>query len=155
NGDGSFQEPVRYAVGLGPRAVAVGRLRPGGPQDLITANGAISGLGNSISVLLGNGDGTFQPRGDYPVGPSPFGLAVEDFNGDGFPDVAVADSADGTVSVLLGNGDGSLHAGPRFAVGRRPQALVVGDFNRDHQPDLAVANTDSNNVSILLNDGQW
>jgi len=155
NGDGTFQQPIRYAVGLGPRAVAVVRLRPDGPEDLITVNGAIPGLGNSISVLLGNGDGTFQGRVDYPVGRGPFGVAVEDFNGDGLADVAVANSDDGTVSVLLGMGDGSLIAGPRFVVGHRPLAVVVGDFNGDHRPDLMVANGSSSNVSILLNDGNW
>jgi hypothetical protein len=157
NGDGSFQNPVPYDVGPNSaRAVAVGRLRPGGPEDLIVANSGESfAPGDSISVLLGNGDGTFQPRVDYPVGRVPLGVAVGDFTGDGIPDLAVADSADGTVSVLPGNGDGSFQAGPRFAVGRRPQALLVGDFNRDHQPDLAVANTNSNDVSILLNDGEW
>jgi hypothetical protein len=136
--------------------VAVGRLRAGGPDDLVVADsGDRVTPGNSISVLLGNGDGTFGSRVDYVVGQYLLGVTVADFSGDGIPDLAVANSNNGTVTVLLGNGDGTFHAGPQFGVGRGANALVVGDFDRDERPDLAVANTDSNNVSVLLNDGNW
>jgi hypothetical protein len=89
------------------------------------------------------------------TGLGPAVVTVADVNGDGIPDLVMANSNDGTVGVLLGNGDGTLHTGPRFGVGRGPSALVVGDFNRAGRLGLAVANTDSNNVSVLVNDGVW
>jgi hypothetical protein len=97
----------------------------------------------------------------FDAGSNPEGVAVGDFNGDGIPDLAVADVGtspgytDGSVSVLLGNGDGSFQAPVCYAAGTYSLAVAVGDFNGDGWPDLAVANTLSNDVSILLNDGLW
>jgi len=78
-------------------------------------------------------------------------LAVGDINGDGFADIAVANSGSSNVSVLLGEGNGSFQAAFNFAVGTNPQALTFGDFNNDGRLDLAVANQGSNSVSILIN----
>jgi len=101
-------------------------------------------------VLLGNGDGTFQAAVNYPVETAPNSVAVGDFNGDGKPDLAVANSGSGgPVSVLLGNGDGTFQAAVNFGAGSTPASVAVGDFNGDGKPDLAVAN--QVNVSILLN----
>ena len=85
----------------------------------------------------------------------PLSVAVGDFNGDGKPDLAVANEASGNVSVLLGNGDGSFQAAQDFAAGDTPVFVAVGDFNGDGVEDLAVANLDvsSNNVSVLLGIG--
>ena len=76
-----------------------------------------------------------------------------DFNGDGVPDLAVADFASNTVSVLLGNGDGSFQGARSFDAGSNPSSVAVGDFNRDGQLDLAVANSSSKNASVLLGNG--
>jgi len=59
-------------------------------------------------VLLGSGDGTFGAKSDYGAGSFPYSLAIGDLNGDGKPDLAVANAGDTTVSVLLGNGDGAF-----------------------------------------------
>ena len=95
-------------------------------------------------------------------------VAVGDFNGDGFPDLAIVFA--GGVRVLLGNGDGTFQSTPvSYVAGSFPSSLsfpgsvtvgdfnslAVGDFNGDGFPDIAVANFFSNNVSILLNDGKW
>ena len=85
------------------------------------------------------------------VGNSPVASAEADFDGDGHPDSAVVNNADGTVSVLPGAGDGSLSAGPTFTVGSGPDSVAVGDFNNDGRPDIVVANRNDNNVSVLMN----
>jgi hypothetical protein len=110
--------------------------------------------GDNVSVLLGNGDGTFQAARNYAAGSFPFSMAVGDFNGDGRLDLAVAGA--GGVRVLLGNGDGSfLNTNISYVAGTNPSSVAVGDFNGDGSPDLAVANVGSGDVSILLNDNVW
>ena len=93
-----------------------------------------------MSVLLGNGDGTFQPAVNFAAGACPDSVALGDVNGDGRPDLAVA-NGNNSVSVLLGNGDGTFQAAvssPRR--GRFPVSVALGDVNGDGKPDLAVAN---------------
>ena len=120
-----------------------------GRTDLAVANSD----DNDVSILLGNGDGTFQNQVTYAVGSDPVALVTGDFNGDGRTDLAVANSDDNDVSILLGNGDGTFQNQVTYAVGSCPDALVTGDFNGDGRTDLAVANSGSNDVSILLGNG--
>jgi hypothetical protein len=154
NGDGTFQPSVNYATGSDPTAINMGDFNGDGNIDLVTANFTFGGGDTStVSVLLGNGDGTFQAPQNYQVGSHAHSVAVGDFDADGISDLAVASSVSDEVSVLLGNGDGTFAKAVNFSVGRLPHSVAVGDFNGDQFPDLAVANTDSNNVSILLNTG--
>jgi hypothetical protein len=155
NGDGSFQPAGNYSVGGSPTSVAVGDFNGDGIPDLAVATSAQFGGSSGVSVLLGNGDGSFQPAQNFSAGIDPGSVAVGDFNGDGIPDLAVANYGSNTVSVLLGNGDGSFQAAQNFGTGGRPTSVAVGDFNGDGIPDLAVANEGTNDVSILLNDGAW
>ena len=94
---------------------------------------------------------SFIARRDFGAADNPTSVAVGDFNGDGTPDLAVANAASNNVSVLLGNGDGSFQPAQNFGAGRNPESVAVGDFNGDGRPDLAVANDGSNNVSVLIN----
>src|SRR5215468_8450616 len=96
---------------------------------------------------------SFIARRDLGVGSSPQSVAVGDFNGDGLPDLAVANQSSNNVSVLLGIGDGRFTAAQNFGAGSFPHSVAVGDFNGDGLPDLAVANRDSNHVSVLLGNG--
>jgi hypothetical protein len=107
----------------------------------------------SVSVLLGNGDGTFQAGVNYTAGPTPASVAVGDFNGDGKPDLAVPNPGRyNFVIMLLGNGDGTFQEAPNnYPAGSGPVFAAVGDFNGDGKPDLTVANQGGNNVTILLN----
>jgi hypothetical protein len=106
-----------------------------------------------VSVLLGNGDGSFQAAQNYGVGFGPRTLAVGDFNGDGIQDIAIVSK--GLVRVLVGNGDGSMQTtNVSYVPGYLPVAVAVRDFNSDGLPDLAIVNNGSNDVSILLNDGR-
>jgi hypothetical protein len=111
NGDGTFQSPTEFATGSGtPTAVAVADFNADGKPDLVVVNGNSLGVNgsNTVSVLLGNGDGTFQPHVDYPTGQAPTSVAIGDFNGDGKLDLAITNQDDNTVSILLGNGDGTF-----------------------------------------------
>jgi hypothetical protein len=128
--------------------------------DLAVANVAfVFGL-PSVSVLLGNGDGSFQPAVNYAAS-FPGAVAIGDFNGDAVPDLAVANEGSDSVSVLLGHGDGTFQAARNFAVGVQPGSVALGDFNGDGLPDLAVVNRGecddfdcvSSSLSVLLGNG--
>jgi hypothetical protein len=152
NGDGTFAPKTDYGTGIGtkPYWVAVGDLDGDDDADLVTAD---SGT-NQVSVLLGNGDGSFAAHVDYPVGDTPQSVAVGDLDGNGSSDLAVANSAFGedSVSVLLGNGDGTFRLKTDYATGGRPQSVAVGDVNGDHKLDLATADL-GNTLSVLIGNG--
>ena len=103
-------------VGADPAAVVVSDFNGDGNLDVATAN---SGA-NTISIAMGNGDGTFQNHVDYATGQAPTALAVADLNADGKLDIAVANQTDGTLSVLLGNGDGTFQMQQIYATGPSP-----------------------------------
>jgi hypothetical protein len=139
---------VTYAVGIGPRCVAVGDFNRDGNLDLVVANFG----SNTISILLGNGDGTFQSAINVET-LSPAFVTVGDFNRDGKQDLAVANASSNTVSILLGIGNGAFTPFFKIAAGPRPVSITAGDFNGDGKTDLAVANSYANTVSILLGNG--
>jgi hypothetical protein len=150
NGDGTFQSARNFPAGTIPDALAVADLNGDGLPDLAVADFAAGDVGDTIGVLLGNGDGSFQPVRFTAAGPSAVSVAVGDVNGAGLPDLAVV--GPGGVKVLLGNGDGSFQPSPTsYLAGADPVALAVADFDGDGALDLAVANSYSNDVSILLN----
>ncbi len=153
SGDGTLEHPTDYGTGNGVAAVATGDFNGDGNLDLVVANSACSCPHGTVSLLLGNGDGTFRPRADFATGEVPIALAIGDFNQDGSLDLAVANSLDGTVSILLGNGDGTFAPQVTFATGRGPSGIIARDFNSDGKLDLAVANVLDNNLSILLGNG--
>jgi hypothetical protein len=113
---------------------------------LVVANNAA----NSVSVLLGNGDGTFQAAESYAAGANPQSVAVEDVNGDGMADVVAADAGSGSVSVLLGNGDGTLQAPVAFGAGSGPVSLALADFNGDSRADVVAAGGGGSTAEVLL-----
>ena len=106
DGDGTFQPQMTFSTGGAGAltySVAVADVNGDGKLDLIVANRGMKNVG----VLLGNGDGTFQPQQTFAIGFTPFAVVVADLNGDGKPDIAVADSIGNDAGVLLGNGDGT------------------------------------------------
>ena len=110
---------------------------------------------NNVSILLGDGTGSFGPATNFPVGTNPLSLAIADFNSDGKLDIAVANvgTASNNVSILLGTGTGSFGPAGSVVAGIAPRSVAIGDFNSDGKSDLAVANAQSEDVSILLGDG--
>jgi hypothetical protein len=159
NGDGTFQPALNYAAGSEFTAVAVGDFNGDGKQDLAVANSNYLYTNGSVSVLLGQGDGTFQFAGSYAAGYYPHSVAVGDFNNDGIFDLAVANYLTNSVSVLLGKGDGTFQPAVNYPTGPSPSSVAVGDFNGDGKLDLAVANAGSwpffsdGSVSVLLGKG--
>src|SRR5207247_1287774 len=104
----------------------------------------------AVSVLGVTRAAPLFPGEKFEAGVNPLSVAVGDFNGDGRPDLALANYHSNDVSVLLGNGDGTFGAQARFPAGNTPYSVAVGDFNADGRPDLAVANFYSEDVSVLL-----
>ena len=139
NGDGTFQPARTFAVGGGltvtTAALVEGDFNGDGRLDL-AALGRESSAAGEVSVLLGNGNGTFQPQvTTYPVGIDALSMVAGDFTGNGRDDLAVSDQ-DG-VQMLLSNGDGTFQPAETVAAGIEEGPLVAGDFNGDRRLDLA------------------
>jgi hypothetical protein len=124
-----------FTIAGGSQAVALGDFNGDGKLDIVTGGSA----GPTISVLLGNGDGTFQPAITSPS-PGQSGISVGDFNHDGLLDVAIVRQGANTVSILLGNGDGTFQAAHTYATTTIAYTVAVGDYNSDGKLDVAVAN---------------
>jgi len=151
NGDGTFTYFASYPV-PDPVSIVAARLTGSKNDDLVIANGGAN-TANGVSVLLGNGDGTFQPAVNYAAS-NPTYAAVADFNGDGIPDiVAVEFLMPAGASVFLGNGDGTFQPGVFYPAGDQSRFVGIGDFNGDHKVDLAIPSYRSDNVPVLLNTG--
>ena len=171
NGDGTFQSPVSYSSGgLYAYSVAIGDVNGDGHADLVVANECQSNgdcSSGAVSVLLGNGDGTFQSAASYSAGYDAYSVAIGDVNGDGHADLVVANqcqsssNCNGAVSVLLGNGDGTFQAPVSYSSGGNDAlSVAIGDVNGDGHADLVVANECQSNgdcssgaVSVLLGNG--
>ena len=132
-----------------PNSVAVGDFNGDGIPDLAVANW----YGNTVTILLGNGNGTFTATAVSPPVGSPTSVAVGDFNGDGKADLAVTSGNDSYVAIFLGNGDGTFTYKAAVQTGNLPWFVTVGDFNGDGIADLAVADNGNNTVTILLGNG--
>ncbi len=157
NGNGSFQPAVTTNVqNSGPGTGIAGSAAVGdfnGDHLLDVALNTAGPAGPAVEVLLGKGDGSFQPNHQIlSVGQIPLSVAVGDFDRNGALDLVTANSQ-GTVSVLLGNGDGTFRPRVDLAVGGAPRAVAVGDFNGDGRLDVATAQQLSNTVSVLLGHG--
>ena len=119
-----------------------------GKIDLITGQTE----SKDLSVLLGNGDGTFQKAVSYPAGGAVGGIVAADFNGDGKLDLAVSNQSPGSLSILLGHGDGTFGAASTQSLGMALVGITAADFNGDGKLDLAIADNNST-VWLLLGAG--
>ncbi len=157
HGDGTFAAPVQYPTGpmlLSPpyHNVLAGDFNGDGKPDLAVATD------NGIAILLGNGDGTFQPFSLVPsllsYDPGDDLLALADFNSDGKLDI-IKSTQTGIINVALGNGDGTFQQALGFQIPSilNTESAVVGDFNGDGKPDLAFASQSSDVVTILFGNG--
>jgi type II secretory pathway component GspD/PulD (secretin) len=152
--NGTFGTPpnqtVAPVVGAAPSAIATGQfnITNNANADLVVTNST----DNTVSILLGNGDGTFGTQQVFTVGKVPAGVATADFNGDTKPDLAVTNQTDGTVSILLGKGDGTFQSQTTFATGSSPVGIVAANFT-GLNPDLVVADETANNADVLIGNG--
>jgi hypothetical protein len=161
NGDGTFATTIFTSFGPGyGRSVAIGDFNRDGTPDLAAALNCAANLPSlcCMSVLLGNGGGSFAPRVKYTSARNPWSVAVGDFNGDGKLDVAVGGYR-GEVAIHLGNGDGTFdsyisHQGGTCSDGNcGAGSVAIGEVNGDGIQDLAISNHYSDTLSILLGYG--
>lgn len=146
----SFGAPAAYPAGTGVVDLVVADVNRDGRPDLL-------GLTNSsVVVLLGNGDGSFQPARVSPIGDaSAFAFAMGDFNGDGFLDLAVThldsfwdDAGPDWLSILVGDGLGGFVRAARYSVGATPAAVVIADCDGDGVLDLVLATPNAQGLPV-------
>lgn len=144
--------PLRFPVAGGPWSLVAGHFS--GDGDSLLDLAVISDKTTRVTLLFGNGDGTFQSQSQTLLaGQDPEAIGTGDFNGDSRADLAVLNEDTNDVSVFLNNGDGTFGDQVQFSVGDEPQGIVVADFNRDGRDDLAVSNRGNDEVSVLLGRG--
>ena len=141
NGNGTFQPATTITLGGArhPSTLAAGDFNGDGKLDAAFSDASGSGV---ITVLIGNGDGTFQPFVDYPAGSAPSQIVAGDLNGDGWLDLAVTNPDwTSTVTLLVGNGNGTFRAPLALSVPWSPSYLATGDFTGDGKLDLVAGIT--------------
>ena len=152
NGNGSFSQAAQSPVatqGSFPFKVLARDLNADGKVDLVTVNNS----SNNLSIMLGNGDGTFQTPTLLALPSSPTAASLADVNLDGNLDLIVSVGISNVVRIFLGNGQGAFTqaSGSPISTGNVAQWSAVADFNLDGRPDFAVANSGSNTVTVELN----
>ena len=165
DGSGSFPVATNFSVGANPVAMGVADVTGDGKLDIVTANaGSLD-----ITVIAGDGAGGFARPASYSIGPNaePFGIATGDVNGDGKPDVVVANAGSdgsefpppelpGSVSVLISDGAGAFAAAVQYPLGPdegRAEGVALGDITGDGHVDIVVSRPIANGVSVLAGDG--
>ena len=144
---------VDLATGTRPTSVAISDIDGDGKPDIVITNRN----SNSISIFLNTGIGSlvsFATKVDFITDSLPVSVAIGDIDGDGKPDLAVANNSSNTISILRNtssSGTISFATKVDFATGSGPYSVSIGDINRDGKPDLAIANINSNTVSVLRN----
>ncbi|HUB26249.1 MAG TPA: FG-GAP-like repeat-containing protein [Tepidisphaeraceae bacterium] len=145
-----------YAVGTEPIGLTLADLNgadyPGTsiPElDIVTTNSHDS----DVSVLMNNGDGTFQPQVTYAVGNKPVALTTGDLTGDGHLDLIVANYDSNTISVLVNNADGTFQPQITYAVGTTPTGVAVDEVTEVNIEDVAVSNAGDNDIGVLVGNG--
>jgi hypothetical protein len=150
NGDGTFQSPVYTAlIPLNFYSITVADFNADGKMDVAIINDQ-----NNVAVLLGNGDGTFQPAKNNLTGIDPYSLTAADVNGDGKLDLVMAANTDNAIDVLLGNGDGTFQPYIASATGGvGPYGIAIGDFNGDGKLDVATSESSTQEITIMFGNG--
>jgi FG-GAP-like repeat len=144
---------VDLTTDAGPQSVIAVDVNRDGILDLVTANGcghaATCGRPGTVSVFLGNANGTFQNAVNYDAGSYPFAVVAANFRNGSALDLAVTDLDSGNIDILYGNGHGTFVQGPLIPTNSRPTGLAVGDINNDGKLDLVVGGTSPAQVTIM------
>jgi FG-GAP-like repeat len=145
-----FNLASNFPAGVGPGQSATGDFNRDGRLDLAVTNQNT----NSVSILLGNGNGTFGAPTNFAAGTSPRSLAVGDFNGDRSQDLVLVNAFSANVSILLGNGNGTFGAATNFTVGLFPSSVAGGDLtgmaNRIWRWRISTATTSSSVAGAVM-----
>src|SRR5579884_432556 len=134
----SFGAPILSSTDVGPSGMAAGDLNGDGKLDVVTANT----INNSVSVLFGRGDGTFQAPVNYAVGSKPVRVGVGSLRGNGLLDLVAVNNNDKSLTLLLNNGNGTFRNAGTVTTDPGPTSVVLADWNGDGKLDLAVGATD-------------
>ena len=148
----SAYSPVQMtaAVGSQPMQLTEADFDNDGKLDLAVSNYS----DNTVSILLGNGDGTFQPQKTFSTLSAPFGIAVGDLNGDGIPDLVVGnDSNGGGLNIFLGDGSGGFTAGTSLSGQNCPREPVLADLNGDGKLDIVAGSACGSDIEVYLGNG--
>ena len=150
-GGGTFKSQVVYNVGGVPDSVVVGDFNHDGCPDIIATTPYVEGpiTRNKIAELIGNCGGTFSTASYFSTGEAPLGIAVGDFDNDGWPDVVTANNGGSSVSVLM-NSHAGFASAVNYLVGNAPMSVAAADFNSDGKLDLAVTNSCGNDPNCAL-----
>jgi hypothetical protein len=139
-----------FAVGTNPGALVIGDLNADGLLDIVTANAG----SNDISVLLGDGSGSFTTAGNYSVGSQPAAIVIGDFNNDSQLDIATGNAASPNISILLGNGTGGFGTPLTLDIAMTVNSLIASDINQDGNLDLIASGQEADqSIAVLLNNG--
>lgn len=158
DGAGHFSSHADFHAGSNLNAITSGDFNGDGKTDLAATDNGYGGGPDSVWVLLGDGTGNFGTTSKYLCGSCPYSVCSADFNGDGFDDLAVANTNSNNVSVLLSQGTSGIffpavnYIATPGGGSYLPWSIVSADFNLDGKPDLAVADRD-NVIYILLGTG--
>lgn len=152
DGKGNFQNG-QLLENVSGDGVAIGDFSNNGKLDAATTQFYPADNPTGVSVLLGNGDGSFQSPQEYSGMEEPYAIATGDFNGDKKLDLAVGDYLFNTVVILQGNGDGTFTNIGQWFAGINPGAIAVSDFNLDGRADLAVSDYGGSGISVLAGKG--
>jgi hypothetical protein len=159
NGDGTFKPKVNYpgcTVGVATKILLADFNRDGNTD---IALGCSDGYHGGLVILLGNGDGTFQPPVSYTTG-DVFSIAIGDFNSDGILDIAISDQTQKNITIFTGVGNGSFTSSTPITTVNQAHGIVVGDFNGDGNDDIGFAVTSStpgdflSDLYVALGNGQ-
>ena len=156
-GNGTFPTQVAYPTGVATIQPVIADLNGDGHPDIVATNLGVyqttapTVVLGSVSVLLGDGDGTFQNQVQYPTGYGTWSAAAVDFNGDGKLDVTVTNQTESTVGILLGNGDGTLQ--PQLAIGSGATPLNILPINLTGAKLPGLITSDGDTVAVYQNNG--
>jgi PKD repeat protein len=154
NGDGTFQPQMDAPVPF-PFFGDAGDLNGDGHLDLAVSTNDFQANDANLAVLLGRGDGTFNPAVNFEVAWSPAGVRIGDFNSDGRPDIAVTSHETRSISLLAGHGDGTFEPSHGIATAPSPYILRTGDLKMDGLPDLVMPvvgiRTNVEGLTLLFN----
>ena len=153
NGNGTFKNQNTFLAGLSPEGVSLADLNNDNILDMAVSNQGNLISSGGVSILLGNGDGTFKNQSIFQTGIDSEMVQIGDLDGDNIPDLVVANRGSNNISVLIGNGDGTFKNQVTYGTGSNPLYVVLDDINNDGNLDSITANSGSNSVSVLLGNG--